>query len=77
MVNPSPHFFNDEVAHPHALGRLVVIEDQKTKERHEYRTYTFASASKVQCPCGGFMHPILGAWCVLCGTKVVQIQEAG
>ena len=76
MENPSPHFFKDEVTHLQGMGRLVVIEDQTTKERHEYRTCTFASASKVPCPCGGSIHPILGAWCVLCRTKVVQVREA-
>jgi hypothetical protein len=56
------------------LNILVVIEDQKTKDRH---ANTFSSALDVRCPCGGFIHPILGAWCVLCGAKVVEIQEVG
>ena len=59
------------------MNMLVVIEDQKTKEHHAYKTYTFASALEVQCLCGGFIHSILGAWCVLCGAKVVQVQEVG
>jgi len=57
------------------MNRLVVIEDQKTKERHEYRIDTFAGALNARCLCGGSIHPILGAWCVLCGAKVVQIQD--
>jgi hypothetical protein len=59
------------------MNMLLVIEDQKTKERHEFRSYTFASALDVKCPCGGSIHSILGAWCVLCGAKVVQVQEVG
>jgi len=54
------------------MSMLVVIEDRKTKERHEYKT---PSALDVQCPCGGFIHIILGAWCVLCGARVVQVEQ--
>jgi hypothetical protein len=32
------------------MNMLVMIEDQKTKERHECRTYSFGSASDVPCP---------------------------
>ena len=59
------------------MNMLLVIEDRKTKERHEFRTYTFASALDVPCPCGGFIHSILGAWCVVCGATVVRVQEVG
>jgi hypothetical protein len=57
------------------MNRLVVIEDRKTKERHEYRTCTLASAIDVECLCGASIHPIYGAWCVRCGAKVIQVQE--
>jgi len=57
------------------MNMLVVIEDQKTKERHEYKIYTFASALNARCLCGGSIHPILGAWCVVCGAKVIQVQD--
>lgn len=59
------------------LGRvvLVVIEALETKGRKACRTQTFANALSVQCPCGGFMHRMPGAWCVRCGAKVVQVQE--
>ena len=57
------------------MNMLVVIENQKTKERHESRPYAFASALDLRCPCGGSIHPILGVWCVLCGAKVVQVRE--
>jgi hypothetical protein len=54
------------------MNMFVVIENQNTKERHGYR---IASALVVQCPCGGFIHIILGAWCVLCRAKVVQVEQ--
>jgi len=57
------------------MNMLVVIEDQQTNERHERRTNTLGSLLDVRCPGGGSIHPILGAWCVLCGAKVVQVRQ--
>lgn len=54
------------------MTMLVVIEEQKTKEHHEHEV---TDALSVQCLCGGSIHPILGAWCILCGAKVVNLQR--
>jgi hypothetical protein len=57
------------------MNTIVVIEDQATNERHEYKSDRFASALDVRCPCGGRIHPILGAWCLLCGAKVIEVRH--
>jgi hypothetical protein len=56
------------------MNMIVVFEDQATKNCQEGKPYPFASALEVRCPCGNFIHPILGAWCTQCGLKVVEIR---
>jgi hypothetical protein len=53
---------------------IVVFEDRATKQCQESTPYAFASALEVACPCGNLIHPIPGAWCTLCGTKVVEVR---
>jgi hypothetical protein len=57
-----------------AMNMIVVFEDQATMQCQESKPYAFATALDVQCPCGNLMHPIPGAWCPLCGTKVVEVR---
>ena len=75
MTDQNPHF--DDSTELTFLGHLVlvVIEASETKGREACRIRTFANALSVQCPCGGSIHRMLGAWCVRCGAKVVQVQE--
>jgi len=59
------------------MNTIVVLEDPATKHRQECVPYAFASALEVRCLCGNLIHPIPGAWCRLCGRKVVDVwQEA-
>jgi hypothetical protein len=55
------------------MNTIVVLEDPATKHRQECAPYAFASALEVHCPCGNLIHPIPGAWCTLCGRKVVDV----
>lgn len=75
MTDHNLHF--DDGTELTFLGVLVVIEASETKGREACRIRTFANALSVQCPCGGSIHRMLGAWCVRCGAKVVQVQEVG
>jgi len=56
------------------MNIIVVFEDHATKQCQESTPYAFASALEVACPCGNLIHPIPGAWCTLCGTKVVEVR---
>jgi hypothetical protein len=56
------------------MNIVVVFEDQATKQCQESKPYAFATALDVQCPCGNLIHPIPGAWCPQCGTKVVEVK---
>ena len=56
------------------MNMIVVFEDQATKQCQESRPYAFASALEVRCLCGNLVHPIPGAWCPQCGTKVVEVK---
>jgi hypothetical protein len=56
------------------MNIIVVFEDQATKQCQESKPYAFGSALEVQCPCGNLIHPIPGAWCTLCGTKVLEVR---
>ena len=56
------------------MNIIVVFEDQATKQRQESKPYALGSALEVQCPCGNLMHPIPGAWCTQCGTKVLEVR---
>jgi hypothetical protein len=57
------------------MNIIVVFEDQATKQCQESTPYAFASALEVRCPCGNLIHPIPGAWCTLCGTKVLEVRS--
>jgi hypothetical protein len=57
------------------MNTIVVLEDPATKRRQECAPYAFASALEVHCLCGNLIHPIPGAWCTLCGRKVVDIWQ--
>jgi hypothetical protein len=54
---------------------IVVLEDQATKHHQESSPYAFAGALEVRCRCGNLIHPIPGAWCTLCGLKVVEVRQ--
>jgi hypothetical protein len=56
------------------MNMIVVFEDQATKRFQESTLYAFASALEVRCLCGNLIHPIPGAWCPKCGTKVVEVR---
>ena len=58
-----------------AVNIIVTFEDQATKQCQESQPYAFASGLDVQCPCGNLIHPIPGAWCTLCGVKVVGVRQ--
>ena len=58
------------------MNMVVVFEDKATKNRQESKPYPFASALKVRCACGNFIHPIPGAWCTQCGLKVLEVRRA-
>jgi hypothetical protein len=57
------------------MNMVVIFEDQATKHCQKGKPFPFASALKVQCLCGNFIHPIAGAWCTQCGAKVVQVRQ--
>jgi hypothetical protein len=57
------------------MNIIVVFEDQATKQRQDGKPYAFASALEVPCLCGNLIHPIAGAWCTQCGTKVVEVRQ--
>jgi hypothetical protein len=57
------------------MNIIVVLEDRTTKQRQECTPYAFASALEVRCLCGNLIHPIPGAWCTQCGTKVVEVRQ--
>jgi uncharacterized OB-fold protein len=59
------------------MNMIVVFEHQATKQGQESKPYAFATALDVQCPCGNLIHPISGAWCPQCGTKVVEVKPEG
>jgi hypothetical protein len=54
---------------------IVVIEDQATKERYDMEPFAMGTALNIKCVCGARIHPIVGAWCLKCGARVVQIQK--
>ena len=56
------------------LGGILIFEDRAT-QRTECKPYPFASTLEVRCVCGNLIHPILGAWCTLCGLKVVEVRH--
>jgi len=56
------------------MNTIVVIEDKRTKQSYEREPYPMGSALDIQCLCGARIHPIVGAWCLKCGAKVVQIR---
>jgi hypothetical protein len=56
------------------MNMIVVFEDPATKQCQESKPYTFASTLDVRCLCGNLIHPIPGAWCPQCGTKVVEVR---
>ena len=56
------------------MKMIVVFEDQATKQYQKSKPYAFATALDVQCPCGNLIHPMPGAWCQQCGTKVVEVR---
>lgn len=62
------------IAEESPLNVVVVFEDPATKERKETRPYRFASTLDVRCLCGNLIHPITGAWCPRCGTKVIEVR---
>ena len=55
----------------------MVIEAGAMKQLHEYKVDTLTSPLDVACPCGAYIHAIAGAWCPLCGAKVVEIRHVG
>ena len=57
------------------MNLIVVFEDQATKQCQQGKPYAFASALEVPCPCGNLIHPIPGAWCPQCGTKVLEVKS--
>jgi hypothetical protein len=57
------------------MNMIVVFQDQATKQCQEGKPYAFASALEVRCVCGNLIHPIPGAWCTLCGLKVVEVRQ--
>lgn len=57
------------------MNTIVVLEDPATNHRQECAPYAFASALEVHCLCGNLIHPIPGAWCTLCGMKVVDVWQ--
>ncbi len=57
------------------MNTIVVLEDPATKHRQECAPYAFASALEVNCLCSNLIHPIPGAWCTLCGRKVVDVWQ--
>jgi len=57
------------------MNTVVVIEDQTTKQSYRHEPYQMGIALDIQCVCGGFIHPIVGAWCRKCGAKVVQVTQ--
>jgi hypothetical protein len=57
------------------MNTIVVIEDQATKERYDMEPYPMGTALDIKCVCGARIHPIVGAWCLNCGAKVIQIDE--
>jgi hypothetical protein len=58
------------------MNTIVVIEDRTTKRSYECEPYPMGTALDIQCPCGAYIHPIVGAWCRKCGAKVVQVPFA-
>ena len=57
------------------MNMIVIFEDPATKHCLEGKPYLFATALKVQCLCGNLINPIAGAWCTLCGLKVVEVRS--
>ena len=57
------------------MNLIVVFEDQATKQCQPGKPYAFASALEVPCLCGNLIHPIPGAWCPQCGTKVLEVKS--
>jgi hypothetical protein len=57
------------------MNLIVVFEDQATKQCQQGKPYAFASALEVPCPCGNLIHPIPGAWCPQCGTRVLEVKS--
>ena len=58
------------------MNVIVIFQDPVTKHCQEGTPYVFATALKVPCLCGKFIHPIAGAWCTQCGLKVVEVRSA-
>ncbi len=57
------------------MNTIVVIEDQVTKLSYDREPYPTGTALDIACLCGASIHPIVGAWCIRCGAKVIQILE--
>jgi len=57
------------------MNTIVVIEDLATRQNLEGEPFPMGSALDIQCVCGAFIHPIVGAWCRECGAKVVQVRQ--
>ncbi len=58
------------------LNITIVFEDPVTKDCDESLPYAVGSTLDVRCPCGNFVHPILGAWCTKCGSKIVELRHS-
>jgi len=59
------------------IKSIVVIENETTQQSFESKSYPTRTALDIQCMCGASIHPIAGAWCPGCGSKVVQIRGVG
>jgi ABC-type ATPase with predicted acetyltransferase domain len=57
------------------MNTVVVIEDKATQQSYESEPYPMGTALDIWCRCGAHIHPIVGARCPKCGSKVVQIME--
>ena len=56
------------------MNMIVIFENTATRQCQEGKPYLFATALKVPCLCGNFIHPIPGAWCTQCGLKVLEVR---
>ena len=66
---------NDSTTRPDWV--TYYTQDPTTKQCHEHEPYTLGSRLDVRCLCGNLIHPISGAWCPLCGAKVIEVRIAG
>jgi hypothetical protein len=59
------------------MNTIVIIQDKVTHQNYGSKPYPMGTALDIQCVCGARIHPIVGAWCPKCGSKVVQIRGVG